>query len=63
MKVIICWFSDTAGEEIDSRESTTLPAALVSPMSLPVMQTHVELHVVPENTQAAASGEELLKVK
>lgn len=56
------FLADTAGDVVDSRESTSVPAALVSPMSLPAMQTHVELHVVPDNTQAAASGEELLQV-
>ncbi|KAK7097690.1 syntaxin-17-like [Littorina saxatilis] len=44
----------------DSREFSSLPATLTSPGTRPLLQTHLELHVVPENSQAAASGEDLL---
>ncbi|KAL8601524.1 hypothetical protein ACOMHN_000466 [Nucella lapillus] len=51
------------GDHTDSIESSSLSADLVHPLSVSVMGTQQtlvqELHVVPENTQAAASWESL----
>ncbi|KAK7507288.1 hypothetical protein BaRGS_00001223 [Batillaria attramentaria] len=44
--------SNDSGEQ-SLQETTSLPS------NLPTLQTQVQLHVVPENTQAAASWEEL----
>ncbi|KAK7097691.1 syntaxin-17-like [Littorina saxatilis] len=45
-------------DHTDSGEGTSLPGTVTPLVTVP--QTHVELRVVPENSQAAVSGEDLL---